>query len=89
MPTRQIEILTMAQGPQAEHSFSTSLVLKGKYREHAQEADSGARLGRKTPSSARERAIFPPGKDGEAADVGFIVDTAGCSHVEKGPLEAR
>ena len=30
-----------------------------------------------------------PGKDGEAGDVGSIVDSAGCSHVEKGPLEAR
>ena len=30
-----------------------------------------------------------PGKDGEAGDVGPIVDTAGCSQVEKGPLEAR
>jgi hypothetical protein len=47
------------------------------------------RLCRKTPSSARERAVFSPGKDGEAGDVCFIVDTAGCSQVEKGPLEAR
>ncbi len=49
------------------------------------------RLGvcRRIPSSARERAIFSPGKDGEAGDVGFIVDGAGCSQVEKGPLEAR
>ncbi len=47
------------------------------------------RLCRKTPSSARERAIFSPGKDGEAGDVGSIVDAAGCSQVEKGPLEAR
>jgi len=53
---------------------------------------------------ARERAIFSPGKDGEAGDVGFVVDTAGCSQAnnsgcldppvnetaqEKGPLEAR
>ncbi len=44
---------------------------------------------RRIPSSARERAIFSPGKDGEAGDVGSIVDTAGCSQAEKGPLEAR
>jgi len=62
------------------------------------------RFCRKTPSSARERAVFSPGKDGEAGDVCLIVDTAGCSQVdnsgcldptvnrtvqEKGPLEAR
>jgi hypothetical protein len=29
------------------------------------------------------------GKDGEAGDVCFIVDAAGCSQAEKGPLEAR
>jgi len=52
-------------------------------------ADVHARLCRKTPSSARERAVFSPGKDGEAGDIGFIVDAAGCSQVEKGPLEAR
>ena len=48
-----------------------------------------ARLCQKTPSSARERAVFSPGKDGEAGDVGFIVDAAGCSQAEKEPLEAR
>ncbi len=48
-----------------------------------------AGLFRKTPSSARERAIFSPGKDGEAGDVGSIVDAAGCSQAEEGPLEAR
>ncbi len=48
-----------------------------------------SRLCRKIPSSARERAIFLPGKDGEAGDVGFIVDAAGCSQAKKGPLEAR
>ena len=47
------------------------------------------RLYLKTPSSARARAIFSPGKDGEAGDVCSIVDAAGCSQVEKGPLEAR
>jgi len=47
------------------------------------------RLCRKSPSSARERAIFSPGKDGEAGDVCSIVDTAGCSQAEKGLLEAR
>jgi len=39
--------------------------------------------------SARERAIFSPGKDGEAGDIGFIVDATGCSKAGKGPLEAR
>jgi len=29
------------------------------------------------------------GKDGEAGDVGFIVDAVGCSQAEEGPLEAR
>jgi hypothetical protein len=33
--------------------------------------------------------VFSPGKDGEAGDVCFIVDTAGCSQAEKEPLEAR
>jgi hypothetical protein len=47
------------------------------------------RLCRKTPTSARERALFLPGKDGEAGDVGFIVDAAGRSQAKKGPLEAR
>ena len=47
------------------------------------------RLSRKTPSSARERAISLPGKDGEAGDIGFIVDAAGCSQAENKPLEAR
>ena len=37
---------------------------------------------RRIPSSARERAIFSPGKDGEADDVGFIVDAAGCSQAD-------
>jgi hypothetical protein len=30
-----------------------------------------------------------PGKDGEADDIGFIVDAAGCSQAENKPLEAR
>jgi len=34
-------------------------------------------------------SIFLPGKDSEAGDIGFIVDGAGCSQVEKGALEAR
>ena len=34
-------------------------------------------------------SVFSPGKDGEAGDVGFIVDTAGCSQAENKPLEAR
>ena len=32
---------------------------------------------------------FLPGKDGEAGDVGFIVDTAGCSQAKNKPPEAR
>ncbi len=32
---------------------------------------------------------FSPGKDGEAGDIGFIVDGAGCSQAENKPLEAR
>jgi hypothetical protein len=43
----------------------------------------------KSPSSARERAILSHGKDGEAGDIGFIADGAGCSQAEKGLLEAR
>ena len=43
----------------------------------------------RTRSSARERAVFSSGKKGEAGDVGCIVDGAGCSQTEKGPLEAR
>jgi hypothetical protein len=34
-------------------------------------------------------SVFSPGKDGEAGDVGSIVDTAGCSQAENKPLEAR
>ncbi len=34
-------------------------------------------------------SVFSPDKDGEAGDVGFIVDTAGCSQAENKPLEAR
>ncbi len=41
------------------------------------------------PSSARERDIFPPDKGGEAGNVGYIVDGAGRSQAEKGPLEIR
>jgi len=33
--------------------------------------------------------MFLPGKDGEAGDIGFIVDAAGCRQAKKGPLEAR
>jgi hypothetical protein len=53
--------------------------------------NGGKTLGvcRRIPSLARERAIFSSGKDGEAGDVCFIVDTAGCNQAEKGPLEAR
>ncbi|MCH8217052.1 MAG: PD40 domain-containing protein, partial [Planctomycetes bacterium] len=51
--------------------------------------EMNSRLFLKTPSSARERAIFSPGKDGEAGDVCSIVDAAGCSQAEEGPIEAR
>jgi hypothetical protein len=51
------------------------------------------RLFLKSPSSARERAVLSPDKDGEAGDIERIVDTAPDVHrdsqVEKGPLEAR
>ena len=33
--------------------------------------------------------VFSPDKDGEAGDIGFIVDGAGCSQAENKPLEAR
>ena len=39
-------------------------------------ADEALGACRRIPSSARERAIFSPGKDGEAGDVGSIVDAA-------------
>jgi hypothetical protein len=32
---------------------------------------------------------FSPDKDGEAGDVCFIVDAAGCRQAENKPLEAR
>ncbi len=50
---------------------------------------TGPRLFQNTPSSARERDIFSSGKDGEAGDIERIVDAAGHSQTEKGPLEAR
>ncbi len=34
-------------------------------------------------------SVFSSGKDGEAGDIGFIVDAAGCSQAENKPLEAR
>jgi hypothetical protein len=34
-------------------------------------------------------SVFSAGKDGEAGDVCFIVDTASCGQAEKEPLEAR
>jgi hypothetical protein len=52
-------------------------------------AYAGSRFCQKTSSLARERAVFSAGKDGEAGDVCSIVDAAGCSQAEKGPLEAR
>jgi formylglycine-generating enzyme required for sulfatase activity len=51
--------------------------------------DSEPRLFRKTPSSARERALFSSGKDGEAGDVGSIVDAGRQSHGALQPGEAR
>jgi len=33
-------------------------------------------------------SVFSSGKDGEAGDIGFIVDGAGCSQAENKPLEA-
>jgi hypothetical protein len=34
-------------------------------------------------------SFFSPDKDGEAGDIGFIVDGAGCGQVKNKPLEAR
>ena len=34
-------------------------------------------------------SVFSPSKDGEAGDIGFIVDAAGCRQAENKPLEAR
>jgi len=34
-------------------------------------------------------SVFSSGKDGEAGDVGSIVDAAGCRQVKNKPLEAR
>ena len=34
-------------------------------------------------------SVFSPDKDGEAGDVCFIVDAAGCRQAENKPLEAR
>ncbi len=48
-----------------------------------------ARLGLTTPSSGPRANGFSPGKDGEAGDVGSIVDAAGCSQATNKPLEAR
>ena len=45
---------------------------------------SSPRLCRKTPSSAREREIFSPGKGGEAGDVCSTVDAAGCGQADNG-----
>jgi len=55
---------------------------------------SHVRLCRKTPSSARERAILSPGKDGEVSRrrIGSIVDVGlrrRCRQAEERPLEAR
>ncbi len=55
--------------------------------------------GKVIPASARSlsensvvgprASVFSPDKDGEAGDVCFIVDTAGCRQAENKPLEAR
>jgi len=50
--------------------------------QHPRPSRRMARLCRETPSSARERAVFSPGKDDEAGDVGFIVDGVGCSKAD-------
>ncbi len=71
------------------HGLSLGLYLVTTFLVFAWLRQWFARLSRITPSSARERAIFSPGKDGETGDVGSIVVAAGCSQVEKGPLEAR
>ncbi len=42
----------------------------------------------KTPSSGPRASVFSSGKDGEAGDVGFIVDGAGCRQTGNKPLEA-
>ena len=42
-----------------------------------------------TPSSGARSSGFSRGKDGEAGDITFIVDGAGCSQAENKPLEAR
>ncbi|MBL7186720.1 MAG: hypothetical protein ISS70_10385 [Phycisphaerae bacterium] len=43
---------------------------------------AAARLCRKTPSSGARASVFSPGKDGEAGDIGFIVDAAGCGQAD-------
>ena len=40
----------------------------------------------KTPSSARERAVYSPGKNGKAGDIDSIVDGGGCNQAATGPL---
>ena len=51
----------------------------GKLRRRP-ESEQFFRLAKPVPSNAEGT---------EADDVGFIVDVAGCSQAEKGPLEAR
>jgi len=34
-------------------------------------------------------SVFLPDKNGEAGDIGFIVDAAGCRQAKNKPLEAR
>ncbi len=51
----------------------------GKLRRRP-ESEQFFRLAKPVPSDAEGT---------EAGDVGFIVDTAGCSQADKGPLEAR
>ncbi len=47
-----------------------------------------ARHSLNAPSSSPRSRVFSPGKDGEAGDVGSIVDAAGCSQGENKPFEA-
>ena len=62
---------------------------KAETDKHLIRQGSITRLCPKTPSSGPRASVFLPGKDGEAGDVGFIVDAAGCSQSENKPLEAR
>ena len=90
----------VAEGDRCSYSYSVLGVFdydyEHRYAEHEHDntivdvfMKYGTRLCLKSPSWARGRAIFLPGKDGEAGDIFFIVDGAGCSQTKKGPTEAR